>query len=638
MRLSGSEGAPRGLKASGSVRVSVPLIRRDSGRRFSHAMVLFLLFSVLPARSEIVEELPGLLNRITGKNHGYGGGVFRVSDNRGLILEASAGRVAGPGSGPMKTDTPFEIASITKMVTAATVLKFVEAGKIRLDARLTDYLDARQSKGFEEVTIRQLLTHTSGLADYWSDSSRQEGFLRAFSDGPDRIWKPAEILSYAREMRRGIPGKRFRYSDTNYVLLGLVIERIANAPLHRAFREMIFDPLGMSETWMSYRESPRGLAPSHRFEGREDLHGVPRQSADWAGGGLVSTTHDLERLLRGMVSGGLFQKAGTLDLMRQAVPTGEEGITYGMGIYRVEPGQGRGELWGHDGHGNSFAYYWPDGGLFFTGTLNQTKNDWWPLVEAFLRDQKGGRVSGGENKTFEAVISTGWDSLYMFRGVNALRSGKSYGSGIAWTAMNVAWNPGENDASSVELWNCIGLQDEAYRESDFTLSYARQFGDFTLSCAYAFYYGYALENFYSHELSAVAAYEVECGALTLIPSLGYFFNVGPDSADAQGSAKAASSFLLLRLDGHLPIFRDVVALEPWGAFGVNFQYNTENGPDGEPVPFDGANNLEWGLAVPVKLNASLTVSAYAAYSHAMAPLSETARETFWGGVSVLFSF
>lgn len=367
---------------------------------------LFVLPQRALAQTEPVEKLPGVLKRLTEKNHGYGGGVLRVSDSRGLVWEGAAGLVAGPGSEPMRPDTPFEIASITKMVTAATVLKLVEEEKLRLDSRVADLLPAGLAKGFENITVEQLLTHTSGLPDYWDD--RSGGFLRAFLAEPGRMWKPGDILSHARAMPAKPPGKKFRYADTNYVLLGLIIEQATKQPLHRAFREMILDPLGMNDTWLTYHEGPRGIAPSHRFEGKEDLHGVPRQSADWAGGGLMSTTRDLERLLRGMA--GLFKNRDTLDLMRKAaVPVGEEGISYGMGIFRVDLGGGLGELWGHDGHGNSFAYYWPERGLFFTGTLNQTKNDWWPLVEPFFQEPRpapSSRKKAGRSKPRAAPDGT----------------------------------------------------------------------------------------------------------------------------------------------------------------------------------------------------------------------------------------
>lgn len=605
---------------------------------FVRLLICFGAVSAASAQPDSIDGLPALLDRITSKNDGYGGAVFRISDRRGLIWEGAAGRIAGPGSFPMQADTPFEIASITKTVTAATVLMLVEQGKLRLDSHLADVLPAGLAKGFQDITVQQLLSHTSGLADYWDDRSRPDGFLRAFVSEPGRRWEPEEILAHARRMRASGPGKRFKYSDTNYVLLGLVIEHITNRPLHSAFRGMIFEPLGMNDTWLSYRENPRGRTPSHRFEGREDLHAVPRQSADWAGGGLVSTTRDLEKLLRGMVAGGLFKKAGTLDIMRKSVPTGSEGIEYGMGVYRVDPGGGRGEMWGHDGHGNAFAYYWPERGLYFTGTLNQTENDWWPLVEGFCDEDDAGLPAGGGHKSFDAEISTGWDSLYMFRGANALRDGDRYGSGIAWTGLNLVWNPGENDRISLDLWNCFSTQGTAYREFDVTLAYARSFDGIELGCAYTFYCGYAPENIYSHELSVVAASELELGQFTLIPSLGYFLNIGPDSADGQGSNKAASSYLLLRVDGHVPVYHEIVSLEPWGAFGVNFQYNTMTGSDGEPVPFTGANNVEFGLSIPVKISRAMTLSTYAAYSRAFTSLTETSPDTFWGGASLSLSF
>ncbi len=584
------------------------------------------------------------LDRLVKRNRGYGGGVFRVSDGRRVLWEGAAGQTAGPGSAPISPSTPFEIASITKAVTAATVLKLVEGGRLRLDARLGDSLPADQARGFDpDITISQLLTHTSGLAHYWTDGPKDlrgsNAFLREFLARPERFWKPGEILEFARKIPAKPRGGQFHYSDTNYVLLGLIIERATRQPLHRVFRKMIFEPLGMSDTWLSYREDRRNRVVSHRFEGREDLAATPRQSADWAGGGLISTAHDLQRFLQGLASGRLFAEASTLEEMRKAVPTGEEGITYGMGLYRVDLGDGRGEVWGHDGHGNSFAYYWPERGIYFTGTLNQTKNDWWPLLEAFVDGQPESKlIHAGEEKDWNAALSAGWDSLYMFRGVNALRDGGRYGSGIAWTDLNVTWSPTDEDAFVFDVWHCFATQGTAYRELDASIAYTRSIGGLELSVGYAFYDGYAPENFYSHELFAGAEYEIPLGAASLTPSLSYAYNLGPDEADGQGFAKAGSSFLVMRLDGRIPVWRDVLALEPWGAFGVNFQYNAKTAGDGEEVFFNGPNQLECGLAVPVQLSEHITLSAYAAYSRALVSLVETSPDTFWGGASISFSF
>jgi len=607
-------------------------------RLFSWAAALLITTAAFaePDRAGAVREV---LDRLVARNNGHGGGVVRISGPQGVLVEDAAGLMAGPGSGPMTTDTPFEIASITKAVTAATILRLVEQGKLRLDSPLSEVLPGGPSRGFKStITLRQLLSHTSGLPNYWTDGTHDRqgnnAFLRAFVAEPGRFWQPEEILAHSRAISAKPPGSRFHYSDTNYVLLGLIIERAAGKPLHQVFREQIFDPLNMNSTWLTYRGKPRGAEPSHRYEGAEDMHEVPRQSADWAGGGLISTTRDLERFLRGLASGALFHQAGSLELMRQTVPVGENDISYGLGLYRVKLAGGQGELWGHDGHGNSFAYYWPERDITFTGTLNQTENDWWPLVEIFIAGGKPEAVLEESEKSFDASLSAGWDSLYMDRGVNGLRE-KGYGSGIAWTTLQATWSATEADFITINAWQCFATQGTAYREFDLSLNYTRLIGDLALSLGYTFNYGVSGGNFFSHELNASAAYELALGPFNLTPSLTYFYTLGPDADDGSGFVQAGSSYLLLRFDGRLPVYRDVVALEPWTALGVNFDYNTR-GEDAQP--FVGPNNVEFGLAVPVKINRTITVSAFGAYSVALTDLSNTAPDTFWGGGSVTFSF
>ena len=600
---------------------------------------LLSLGTIALAQPDSPRPVLEVLKRLVARNDGHGGGVVRISGPDGPLCEGAAGFVAGPGSARMTPDTPFEIASITKAVTAATILRLVEEGKLRLDSNLGEVLPAGTSRGFKaDIAVRQLLSHTSGLGNYWTDGPRDRhgnnAFLRAFLASPDKSWQAGDILSYAREIPAGQPGAPFHYSDTNYVLLGLIIEHTTGHPLQRVFREKVFEPLGMKSTWLTYREKQRGVAPSHRYEGDEDLHAVPRQSADWAGGGLVSTTRDLERFLRGLASGALFHQTETLALMRESVPVGEADISYGLGLYRVRLDGGKGEIWGHDGHGNSFAYYWPQRDITFTGTLNQTENDWWPLVEVFIEGGRPETVVEESEKSFEASLSAGWDSLYMDRGVNALRD-KGYGSGIAWTALEATWGVTEKDFLTVNAWQCFATQGNAYREFDLSLNYTRLIGNLALSAGYAFNYGVSDRNFFSHELNASAASDFSMGSFTLTPSLTYSYTLGPDADEASGFVQAGSSYLLLRVAGHLPLYRDIVSLEPWTAFGVNFDYNTR-GEDAQP--FVGANNIEFGLSVPVKINRAITVSAYGAYSAAFTDLNNTTPNTFWGGASVTFSF
>ncbi|MEO6055094.1 MAG: serine hydrolase domain-containing protein, partial [Chthoniobacterales bacterium] len=372
--------------------------------------------TTLVAQPASPKPLQRTLERLVARNKGNGGGVARISNANSVLWEGAVGLTAGQGSAPMKADTPFEVASITKAVTAATILRLVEDGKLRLDSTLPEVLSADQARGFNgKITVRQLLSHTSGLPDYWTDGpldrKGSNAFLRAFLADPKHSWQPQEMLNFARGIPAKTPGKDFNYSDTNYVLLGLIIERITGQPLEHAFRQIIFEPLGMHDTWLTYHEKQRGAAPSHRYEKNEDLNAVPRQSADWAGGGLVSNCHDLNLFLRGLATEKIFKKSGTLDTMLKATPVGEEDVSYGLGIYRVKLDNGLGELWGHDGHGNSFAYYWPQRDITITGTLNQTENDWWPFAQAFIDGEEPGIIIPENGKSFNISLITGWDSL-----------------------------------------------------------------------------------------------------------------------------------------------------------------------------------------------------------------------------------
>lgn len=591
--------------------------------------------------AEAQAAAPGVLERLVAKNRGSGGGVFRVSGEGGVLVECAAGRMAGEGSAAMTPSTPFEIASVTKMFTAVAVLQLVEEGKLGLDAKLGSLVEPARRGGLNpDVTIRELLNHTGGLPNYWTDGpfgpGRANAFLQEFTAEPGRRWQAEELVGHAGRLRAKKRG-RFHYSDTNYVLLGMIVERLSGRPLHDVLRRRIFEPAGMGSTWMSYREPRRGSPPSHRFEGSDDLHGVLRQSADWAGGGLVSTAADLDRFLRALAGGRLFSKDSTLDQMKAFVPVGEPGISYGLGIFRVELDGGRGEVWGHDGHGNAFAYYWPEQGVVFSGTLNQTENDWWPLVALFVEGRGSGLLVGAGGG-FDAALSAGWDSLYMYRGVNALRGGKTYGNGIAWTDLVVARALTDDDIFSVEAWNCFATSGEAYREFDLTVAYTRMVGDVALEAGYGLFYGYGPDPFVSHELTATASQEIMVGPATVTPSLSYAYSLGPDSDDGVASGGAGSSFLLARVDASVPVFGDRVFLEPWGAFGVNFSYNTRGASDDAEETFRGANHLEFGLAVSVQLSDAMSLAPYAAYSRELTNLVDTEPDTFWGGVQVVFRF
>jgi len=365
---------------------------------------MFLLFLLACGPSKRVDpeetepptplDLDAALADAVADNDGRGGGVLRAEAPGGLRYLGAAGDETVDGD-PMVEDDDFEIASVTKTFTATTVLLLMEDGELDLDDTLAERLpaygqgllvvDGEDLTG--QITVRQLLQHTSGLPDYWSDPpydrDGNNAFLGAFLADTDHFWTPDEILAYVPDLDPiGEPGATWHYSDTNYVLLGLIVEDLTGDALHDALRRRIFDPLGMDGTWMSFRED-RGYPASHRYEARWDMTDKTHQSADWAGGGLVSTAADLSTFLLALAGGDVYASDSTLDEMRESVPTGEEDIAYGLGIFVVSL-DGGGELWGHDGYGNAFMYLDTANGTVYTGTLNQTQNDWWPMIEDTL--------------------------------------------------------------------------------------------------------------------------------------------------------------------------------------------------------------------------------------------------------------
>ena len=250
-------------------------------------------------------------------------------------------------------------------------------------------------------------------------------------------------------------------------------------------------------------------------------------------------------------------------------------------------------------------------------------------------------------KWWGASLSTGWDSLYMFRGVNVLRfdqdgNEQRYGSSLYWTQVNVSFMPTENDTITLGSWMAFGLSRTNYKEFNAIVNYVHTFGDLAVGFGYIFYY-YLATELYQNELNASLAYTFNLPAgITLVPSLTYYFNVGPEFDDFErgtGAVETASSFLLARLDATIPIYKEIIALAPWFGFGASFDFNAQVEENERGFNFfTGANNIEVGIGLPIKINDNITVYGYGAYSYQWNDLIGTEPSTFWGGAKVTLSF
>ncbi|MBK6911297.1 MAG: beta-lactamase family protein [bacterium] len=324
--------------------------------------------------------------------------VAKVEDPvRDFSWTGSAGE-ADPESNETMTDNHrFRLASVTKPMTAALILRLMEEGAVELDSTAWHYLGDGVGVNFDSlhvwqgttygksITVRQLLQHTSGLPDYVFDGPTNflgltEFLLYALAN-PDKQWEPYEMVqwSYRHLDPIGAPGAEYHYSDTGYVLLGLIAEVVTGQPLAQAYRHYIFAPLGMTQSYLHLHESAVSGGPlSHAFFLSVDTDDY-NTSFDWGGGGVVCSASDLTKFIRAIGGNSLFENATTTTFMFDWTMT-EPGIEYGMGIEKRT--NEHGEFIGHPGAYGSFAYYWVERGISIAGTVNQLDGD----VEGFLLD------------------------------------------------------------------------------------------------------------------------------------------------------------------------------------------------------------------------------------------------------------
>lgn len=220
-------------------------------------------------------------------------------------------------------DTHYEVGSITKQFTAAAVLQLKEAGKLDLDAKLAAYLpDAPHAK---DVTLRQLLSHTSGMPDYL-DAMNAQGLLT----------KPvtyAQIANYARNKPLDFaPGSQTQYSNTAYILLGRVIEVVSHESYEHYVRQHLLKPAGMTQTFTVTDEVHLpAMAIGYRRVNDKTQRAQPwDKSALWSAGNLVTTVGDLEKWNEAL-AGGKIVNADDYRLMGTSVTTTQQGHS-GMGL------------------------------------------------------------------------------------------------------------------------------------------------------------------------------------------------------------------------------------------------------------------------------------------------------------------
>jgi CubicO group peptidase (beta-lactamase class C family) len=317
--------------------------------------------------------------------------VLAIASGDGRLRWSGAADARAAGNArPVEATTPIRVASITKLYTATVVMRLEEQGLLALDEPMAKYLPHSLIAGIavrdgvdytDRITLRQLLGHRSGVADYYDTPGPDgESLYQRFLADPARRWTVDETIARARQLRAtSAPGTRTTYSDTNYQLLGKVIEAVTRQPLHAVYEQVLFRPLGLRRTWLEGHR-PADLRPdelpAHVFAGPRDIDAVRANGSYWADGGIVSTADEMIVFLKALHDGRIVQ-ARTLERMHEWQAM-RFPLQYGYGTMRfalpwpLDAALGAPPLWGHSGSTGSFLYRADDRDLYVAGTLDQT--------------------------------------------------------------------------------------------------------------------------------------------------------------------------------------------------------------------------------------------------------------------------
>lgn len=308
------------------------------------------------------------------------------SDKLDVHWPMAAGETDGLPANPMQ---PYHAASIGKTFTAVMIAMLVEKGLAKYDDPIANYLspgllkDLHLYKGIDytpDIRIKHLVSHTSGLPDFFEDKPRQSNpFLQELLDNPARFWTAQETIIWSKKHLhpRFPPGKKVHYTDTGYNLLGLIIESITSMPYHEALHYYIFAPLHMDHSYLSQYSDPAiksdfPVANLYLDELQINVENYRSFSSFYAGGQTVGTSEDLLIFMKALVSHQMIRKE-TLDAMQQWNRMWI-GMDYGYGLMRMRflPFTRTYAGWGHLGSSGSSMLYFPGMDVYVIASFNQT--------------------------------------------------------------------------------------------------------------------------------------------------------------------------------------------------------------------------------------------------------------------------
>lgn len=289
-------------------------------------------------------------------------------------------------SGNFSIEQPYFIASTTKLFTTAIILHFKSEGKLKLEDKISNYLDKSIMNGLhlykgkdysDAITIKHLLAHTSGLADYFQGKGTNRKRLEdEIKNGNDQFWTFEQAIERTKAMKPlFIPGTKGKanYSDANFQLLGKIIEIITNKSYSTCCDELIIKPLHLTDTYL-YQDA-RDKTPKVLYYKGNELHIPKAMTSFGADGGIVSTSADMLIFIEAFLTGKLFPSSGIDELQEwnNIFFPMKSGI--GIHLFKLpwifNPTGAVPYFIGHSGLSGALAYYSPKENIFIAGTVNQ---------------------------------------------------------------------------------------------------------------------------------------------------------------------------------------------------------------------------------------------------------------------------
>lgn len=264
---------------------------------------------------------------------GVPGMAYAIVDEGELTMAGARGVVDARGSTEVTPDTPFVSGSISKSFTALAVMQLVEAGEVGLDTEVSQYLDGFAGRPAGAMTIRQLLSHTSGFSTLQGNASHTDA-----TGGSDEL---ARMVAGLAEVDPAYPlGTRWEYSNTNYQILGRVIEVVSGHDYQAYVTANILEPIGMDDSFVADGEVHEGMAIGHRpwFLSKRPRSDTATHRGTAPQGGIVASANDLARYMGVMMNGedDVLSAEGKALMTRPASPVSPY---YGFG-WALDPGDG----------------------------------------------------------------------------------------------------------------------------------------------------------------------------------------------------------------------------------------------------------------------------------------------------------